>query len=139
MALREMCDDQAKIVKAWRSQWLESVFPDMVSRSKWKSVHRNLRIGDIGHVKYHKAVGQQDWRLAMVETADQDDDGVVRTVTVAFRPRHKRDLNKPYVSKEAQRMTIGVQRFAVLMAIEEINSLHTSESRRPEVSKMTEN
>ena len=139
VALREMGDDQAKIVRAWRDQWVESVFPDMVSRSKWKSAQRNLRVGDIGHVKYVKAVGQQDWRLAMVETANKDEDGVVRTVTVAFRPRHKRDLCKPYVTKEAQRMTIGVQRFAVMMAIEEINSLHTSNDRDPESSEMTEN
>ena len=139
VALREMGDGQARIVRAWREQWVESVFPDMVSRTKWKSAQRNLRVGDIGHVKYVKAVGQQDWRLAMVETAEQDEDGVVRTVTVAFRPRHKRDLNKPYVSKEAQRMMIGVQRFAVLMAIEEINGLHVSEDRDPEKSETTVN
>ena len=139
VALREMGDGQAKIVRAWRDKWVESVFPDMVSRSKWKSAQRNLCVGDIGHVKYVKAVGQQDWRLAMVETAKKDDDGVVRTVTVAFRPRHKRDLNKPYVAKEAQRMTIGVQRFAVMMAIEEIDSIHTPNGQDPESSEMTEN
>ena len=139
VALREMGDGQARIVKAWREQWTESVFPDMVARTKWRSTQRNLRVGDLGHVRYVKAVGQQDWRLAMVETADKDDDGVVRTVTVAFRPRHKRDLAKPYVSKEAQRMTIGVQRFAVLMAIEEIDSFNTAEGRDPHASEMTVN
>ena len=139
VALLEMGDGQAKIVKAWREQWTESVFPDMVARTKWRSTQRNLRVGDLGHVRYVKAVGQQDWRLAMVETADKDDDGVVRTVTVAFRPRHKRDLAKPYVSKEAQRMTIGVQRFAVLMAIEEIDSFKTAEGRDPHASEMTVN
>ena len=96
------------------------VFPDMVARPKWKSASRNLRQGDIGHVKYVKEVGDHDWRLAMVEEAVADDDGVVRTVTVAFRPRNKRDSGKPYVSKTAKKLTIGVQRFAVLLAVDEI-------------------
>ena len=56
----------------------------------------------------------------MVEDAVPDEDDVVRTITVAFRPRHKKDLGKPYVAKDAVRMTIGVQRFAVLMTVEEM-------------------
>ena len=56
----------------------------------------------------------------MVEEAKEDDDGVVRTVTVAFRPRNKRDTGRPYVSKMAQKLTIGVQRFAVLLATDEV-------------------
>ena len=70
VALRSMCSEQAKVVQAWKSRWLETVFPDMVARPKWRSTQRNLRAGDVGHVKYQKAVGQDDWRLAMVETAE---------------------------------------------------------------------
>ena len=55
----------------------------------------------------------------MVEIADADDDGIVRTVSVAFRPRNKRDTGRPYTTKAAQRLKIGVQRFAVLMPVEE--------------------
>ena len=117
-AVRSMCEDQAKIVAAWRAKWLEAVFPDMVSRSKWQSRKRNLQVGDVGHIRYTKKVGEQEWRLAMVETANPDDDGVVRTVTVAFRPRHKSDSGKPYCHKTAKTMTIGVQRFAVLLAVD---------------------
>ena len=98
-ALQDMCDHQAKIVRAWRNRWLDSVFPDLVARPKWRVAVRNLRPGDVGHVKYSRAVGQHEWRIAMVEVAKPDDDGVVRTVTVAFRPRNKRDTGKPYVAK----------------------------------------
>ena len=119
VAVQNMCEVQAQIVQAWRSKWLDTVFPDMVTRPKWRSASRNLQIGDIGHVKYNRTIGQHEWRLAMVETAVPDDDGVVRTVTVAFRPRNKRDNGKPYVSKNAHRLQIGVQRFAVLLAREE--------------------
>ena len=109
IALQAMESCQARIVRAWKARWLESVFPDMVARPKWRAAKRNLRPGDVGHVRYKQAVGGDDWRLAMVETVKQDDDGIVRTVTVAFRPRQKRDTGRPYVAKEAKRMEIGVQ------------------------------
>ena len=94
VALRGMCDQQAKIVRAWRAKWLDTVFPDLVSRPKWKSAHRNLRCGDLGHVKYSKTIGHHEWRLALVEEVHPDEDGTVRTVTVGFRPRNKRDTGK---------------------------------------------
>ena len=120
VALRDMCEAQAKIVQAWKVKWKETVFPDMVARPKWKVKCRNVTVGDIGHVRYARKVGEHEWRLAMVEEAPLDEDGVVRTVTVAFRPRHKADTGKPYVAKTATRMTIGVQRFAMLMTVEEM-------------------
>ena len=123
VALRSMCESQAKIVAAWKAKWIEAVFPDLVSRPKWRTKCRNLRPGDVGHLKYPSKVGDHDWRLAMVEEVFPDEDGIVRTVVVALRPRHKRDQGKPYASKTAQRLTVGVQRFAVLMAVEEMDSL----------------
>ena len=121
IVLRSMCEAQARIVRAWKRKWKEAVFPDMVARPKWRVHYRNVRPGDIGHVRYKKKVGDHEWRLAVVEDAAPDDDEVVRTITVAFRPRHKKDLGKPYVSKDAVRMMIGVQRFAVLMTAEEMD------------------
>ena len=143
-ALSYMCAQQAKIVEAWKRRWLDVVFPDMVARSKWKSASRNLRRGDVRHVKYAKELGDHDWRLAMVEDAKEDDDGVVRTMTVAFRPRNKRDTGKPYVSKTAQKLTIGVQRFAVLLAADEVLESEerdsvSSDSSPPLTSEMTLN
>ena len=145
-ALQEMGSDQARIVRAWREKWVESVFPDMVARPKWRSASRNLRVGDLGHLKYLRKVGQDDWRLAVVVVADPDDDGVVRTVSVGFRPRHKSDSGKPYASKAEQTMTIGAQRFAVLMAVEEVDQMaqqqpsrDCKESSAPQLSRMTLN
>ena len=144
VVLRPMCEDQARIVHAWRSKWTAAVFPDMVARPKWRAKYRNVRPGDVGHVHYTKKLGEDDWCLAMVETAEPDQDGIVRMITVAFQPRHKSDTGRPYVSKYAQRMTIGVQRFAVLMAEEEMCSLQEASARLmsdsdPPVSEMTVN
>ena len=58
--LRDMCDQQSRIVHAWRAKWVEAVFPDMVARPKWRSATRNLRVGDVGHVKYTRTVGEHE-------------------------------------------------------------------------------
>ena len=39
-----------------------------------------------------------------------------------FRPRHVRDLGKKYRSKQPLEMEIGVQRFAVMLPVEEQES-----------------
>ena len=134
IALQNMSNHQARIVTAWRDKWMEAVFPDMVARPKWRSASRNLRIGDVGHIKYPRKLGEDDWRLAVVEEAKLDEDGVVRTVTVAFRPRHKRDAGKPYAPKGAQRMTIGAQRFAVLLAVEEVLAMKSEDAEAGEAA-----
>ena len=77
IALKSMCDSQSKIVHAWKTKWLEAIFPEMVARPKWQAAFRNVQTGDIGHVRYVKKVGEHDWRLTMVEEAKPDEDGVV--------------------------------------------------------------
>ena len=65
VALRDMGNYQARIVDAWRKRWMESVFPDMVARPKWRSAYRNLRVGDVGHVitrvRSDRMIGDWQW------------------------------------------------------------------------------
>ena len=117
--LNRVDDAQAKIIREWRAKWLAQVFPDMVSRTKWKQKSRNLRVGDLGVLRYEKTLGPDSWRLARVSRADPDHDGLVRTISVEFRPRHARDRGKAYKAKKPQSMDIGVQRFAVMLPVEE--------------------
>ena len=111
--------DQAKIVAQWRAKWLAQVFVDMVPRTKWCQASRDLQVGDLGLVRYDSKFGDDMWRLAKIVAADPDQDGLVRTITVAFRPRHKRDVGKKYRAKIPVELTIGVQRFAVMLPVEE--------------------
>ena len=53
---------------------------------------------------------------------DPDADGHVRTINVQFRPRHVRDRGKKYRAKQPLDMDIGVQRFAVMLPVEEQES-----------------
>ena len=75
-----------------------------------------------GVLKYDKALGSDSWRLARVACALPDSDGLVRTIKVQFRPRHVRDRGKKYRAKLPLEMEIGVQRFAVMLPVEEQES-----------------
>ena len=138
-ALGYMEERQARIVREWRRRWLEQIFPEMVSRPKWKSTFRNLRVGDVGHVHYTKKVGEDAWRIAMVVAAREDEDGVVRIVDVTFRPRHITDSGRPYLPKQPDMMTICIQRFSVLLAVEEQVQSGVASPAPPLSSKMTLN
>ena len=132
----------------WRKKWLAQVFPDLVPRTKWKQAERNLQVGDIGLIKYDKALGSDSWRLARISRADPEEDGLVRTINVQFRPRHVRDKGKKYRTKAPLDMDIGVQRFAVMLPIEEQETRTEPEdavisaeveSAPQQASEMTEN
>ena len=114
---------QAELIQEWRKKWLAQVFGDMVPRSKWKQEHQNIMVGDIGHVRYEQKLGPDNWRIARVATADPDEDGKVRTIVVEFRPRHKADAGKPYKTKKPDKMELAIQRFAVLLPLEEQGKL----------------
>ena len=144
--LSKVEDAQARIIAEWRKKWIAQVFPDLVPRTKWKQTVRNLQVGDIGLLKYDKALGSDSWRLARVAKVYPDDNGLVRTVNVCFRPRHVRDKGTKYRSKEPLDMDIGVQRFAVMLPVEEQESgqedaavLEEVEPFPRQASEMTEN
>ena len=79
-----MEDAQSRIVVEWRRKWLAQVFVDMVPRTKWKTSHRNLQVGDIGHVHYDEKLGPQSWRIARIESTKIGPDGLVRTIVVSL-------------------------------------------------------
>ena len=118
LALSGLAKEQVNLVRAWRIKWVNQVFPDMVARPKWHSTHRNLRVGDFGHMQYCK-LGYNDWRLAVVTDVKVDTDGIVPTVQVVFRTCHAANAGKAYVPKPPTMMDIGAQRFAVLLAVDE--------------------
>ena len=67
----------------------------------------NLAAGDVCLLRYEGKVGKGDYKLCKVEEMQPDNKGLVRTVTVAFRPLSaKKSL--PYHSKELTKMIVGV-------------------------------
>ena len=112
-------DKQARIIKEWRKKWLAQVFLDLVPRTKWKLPYRNVQVGDVGVLKYEQKLGPDAWRLARVVAVHPDENKLVRTITFGFRPRNVRDKGPAYGAKAAQNMDIGIQRFAVMLPVEE--------------------
>ena len=138
--LRMVDDSQAKIVSEWRKKWLAQVFPDLVPRTKWKQEHRCVQVGDIGLLKYEQKLGPDAWRLVRVVKAHPGSDGLVRTITVEFRPSRATDKGAGYKTKVPQSIKIGVQRFAVMLAVEEqSSSLQSGQQEVPASSEMTVN
>ena len=76
-------------------------------------------MGDLGHIQYKHKVGSSTWQVTRVIAIKPSLDGVVRTITVGFRPRHMMDKAKKYCFKPQDTMEIGVQCFAVLLPIKE--------------------
>ena len=118
-SLMVMEEAQARIVSEWRQKWLAQVFVHMVPRTKWKSSERNIQLGDIGHLHYDRKLGPDSWRLVKVTEVKPDSQGVVRTIRVCYRSRHSSDLGKKYKTRKQDKMEVGMQRFAVLLPVEE--------------------
>ena len=118
LAARRALDHQQAVVAAWQEQWQVQAFPEMIPRSTWKQEYRSVKVGDVGHILYKHSLGKSAFRLCRVITTSPDAHGVVRTCTVAFRPRHVAERGQQYVPKEPIAMDIGVQRFSVLLPVE---------------------
>ncbi|MCP3680184.1 MAG: hypothetical protein GY782_08035 [Gammaproteobacteria bacterium] len=76
-----------KMEESWWSLWIKQVFPSLIPYRKWKTEHRNPKVGDVVLVHYQSKVGKGDYRLARVSEVKPDHHGIVRTVTVKMRPR----------------------------------------------------
>ena len=107
----------------WWQQWLRQVFPSLVPYKRWKTEHRNVRIGDVVLVKYASKMSKGDFRLARVSDTHPDCHGVIRTVTVAMRPRDSREKiskDPPHMAnKPLTYLVLGVQRIVVIQPVEE--------------------
>ena len=102
----------------WRL-WVSQCFSEMVPRTRWKVASRDVQVGDLGHLKFDSKVSRPEWRLCRVDQTFPGQDGHVRTIEVSFRPRHTTEKVLPYCHKKSNKITVGVQRFALLCPIEE--------------------
>ena len=135
LAIQRALSHQQEVVAAWREQWLAQALPEMIPRTAWKQEHRSAKVGDIGHIIYKSSLGKSAYRLCKIVTVSPDSHGVVRTCTVAFRPRHRAEKGQRYLAKEPLQMQIGVQRFAVLLPLElQTDGAFSLSPRRPQSS-----
>ena len=97
------------LVDDWWKRWYESVLPSLVPSYKWYQRHRNVKVGDVCLIKYKNPLKAQ-YKLGRVTRVKKGVDGLVRTVTLAYR-----NVNEK-VHREVDRPIHGI---AVIVPIEE--------------------
>ena len=99
---------------SWWKQWYSQVFPSLVPVKKWRQKERNLCVGDIVMVRFGSSFAHDKFRMGRVVKADADRDGLVRTVSVAMRPRDQREKVLPYINKDLWVSAVSAQRVVVI-------------------------
>ncbi|XP_051939800.1 uncharacterized protein LOC127612976 [Hippocampus zosterae] len=93
-------------------RWRKEYLANLTLRQRWLTPRRNMVVGDVVIIK-EDDVPRNEWKLAKVIEANQDDDGLVRKVTVQIGERKLgrkgERLNKPSVVQRA------VQKLVVLV------------------------
>ena len=108
---------------AWWRQWYLQVFPSLVPVRKWRQQVRNLKEGDVVMVRFGDEEEKENFRMGRVVKAEEDRDGLVRTVSVAMRPRDARERILPYVVKDPWITAVSAQRVVVLCPVEDVDGL----------------
>ena len=115
-----MLTAQEKLAREWWEEWTRSYFPTLVPRTKWKASSRNVQDGDIALLRYTTKYTAPSYRLCRVVGVKVGEDDKVRSCDVALRPRRKgEDQRKKYQHKTLATITVGVQRIAVILPVEE--------------------
>ena len=105
----------------WWKNWMIQVWESLVPASKWRTVPRNVEVGDVMLVRYTSRVTKPEFRIKEVLL---DGKGRARDVTVITRSRKGKleDLWE-FKPRKFDEQKLPVQRFAVLPPVEEQEDL----------------
>jgi hypothetical protein len=119
-AVADTMDAVSNLVQAWWEAWMTRHFPELCPRRKWHQQFRNLAEGDICQVRYASGYGTPTYRLCRITRTHPDSKGIVRTVTVSFRPRRRGETCLPtYRHKPLTELRLAIQRLCVVLPAEE--------------------
>ena len=93
----------------WWKKWVKEVMPTLLPCSKWKKEKSNLAVGDVV-LMWYPGNFKDDYRIAMVVEVHPDCKNLVRTVTVKYRKKDKREPKDVYRSKPLIKEKVAVQR-----------------------------
>ena len=96
-----------KKIEQWWAKFFKDVFPLLAPRRKWMQAYRNLQVGDVVLLGYDAKFAKSKYRLAKIAKLHPDACGLVRTVSVVLRNRHKA------VGESRLRCTAGLQEMIV--------------------------
>ena len=91
-----------------------------MTRTKLKSSSRNVQVGDIAMLWYSTKYTAPSYHLCKVVDLKAREVGQVRSCNVTLKPRRKgEDQRERYQHKKLTTLTLGVQRIAVILPMEE--------------------
>ena len=104
------------VYNCWWQKWIRQVLPTLMPVKKWKHPRKNLEVGDVV-MMYYPGNLKDDYRLAKVLKTHPDSQGLVRTVTIGYRKRDKREKVDSYKSKPLVEEQVAVQRLSLLVPV----------------------
>ena len=114
--------------RAWWSVWYDTVWESLVPFKKWKTSHRNIKVGDVVLVKYEANHKDPTFRRGRVTAVYPDKYGNVRDTTVSTQP--KANKMKPDAKlRRPVEQDLPVQRLVVLLPVEEIEKLEPADEK----------
>ena len=113
----------------WWEEWFSQVFPQLIPVKKWRTVERNVQIGDIVLVRFATKVPPAKFRLGVVKEVKKDAQGLVRSCMVGMRRSDAREKSLPYKSKDLLIQEIVVQRLVVFLPVElqDVKDVHVDD------------
>ena len=103
----------ATVEDEWWKKWVKEVLPTMLPCRRWKRVEKNLAVGDIV-LMWYPGNFKDDYRIAVVKDVHPDQQGLVRTVTVGYRLKNKKEPRHVFRSKPLVEEKVAVQRLQLL-------------------------
>ena len=88
-------------------------------RRSWRQVERSVQVGDVCLLKSSCKFAAPTYRMCRVVEEKQDEHGIVRTVTVELRGKHKDSGDPDYKNRRVKAIEVGIQRLAVILPVEE--------------------
>ena len=107
-----------ELYNTWWDAWIQQVLPTLMPVRKWKKRSKNLSVGDVVMMYYEGNI-KDDYRLAMVLQVHPDSKGLVRTVTIGYRRRNKKEKAEVYQKKPLVQEQVAVQRLCLLVPKDE--------------------
>ena len=106
------------VYQSWWDAWIQQVLPSLMPIRKWRKRAKNLQEGDVVML-YYQGNLKDDYRLAKVFKVHPDTRGLVRTVTIGYRRRNKKEKATVYQKKALTMEQVSVQRLCLLVPIDE--------------------
>ena len=110
-----------ELVKQWWNQWKSTHFSSLVPTTWWQEEERNLCVGDVLLIKYEAKSKPGKYCLGIVLEVEEDQDQLVRTVTVVYSLFQEVESSKirTLESVTKKNIRVPVQRLVLILPVEE--------------------